>query len=236
MQSNYQFLSSVYDEVMGHNYLETYKDLIKKSIGKSTRKSILDLGCGTGTLLSSLSGKNKTFGIDISPQMIKIAKAKDKKTRYRVMNIQNFRLGRSFDIITCAFDTINHITSFKGWQDIFKSVHKHLAENGIFIFDVNTPEGFAGINNKILTKTLPFGYVAMETKSKKNFCTWRIKIVTRGNQCIYKVHEETIQEAAFPLKRITAELEKYFKVTHAPTRMPARRIFFTCKKRVNAGC
>ncbi len=49
-----------------------------------------------------------------------------------------FTLQARFDVVICMFDTLNHVPSFGGWLSLFSCVHEHLAEGGLFIFDVNT--------------------------------------------------------------------------------------------------
>ena len=137
MRKDYDSYSKVYDEVMGKKYQLIYKNLIKKFLGQSNikNKKILELGCGTGIILSSLSDYNETFGLDISPEMIKIAKKNDKKSTYLLMDMVNFKLPHFYDIIFCSFDSINHLLDINDWEKTFKAVEKHLNPKGIFIFD-----------------------------------------------------------------------------------------------------
>jgi len=48
------------------------------------------------------------------------------------------KLNKKFNIITCAFDTINHLSTLREWEQLFKMVNAHLGDGGIFIFDFNT--------------------------------------------------------------------------------------------------
>ena len=78
-------------------------------------KQLLELGCGTGTMLSHLSGKYSCTGIDNSREMLKIAKRKAPYAEVFEGDITDFELDTTFDAVICPFDTINHLTTFNDW-------------------------------------------------------------------------------------------------------------------------
>jgi SAM-dependent methyltransferase len=47
-------------------------------------------------------------------------------------------LNHKFDLITCILDSTNYILSEEDLENYFKSVYKHLKDNGLFIFDINS--------------------------------------------------------------------------------------------------
>ena len=55
-----------------------YEDLIKE-LEVHPGNAILDVGCGTGTILKFISSKTeiKGYGLDISPQMLEVARKKN---------------------------------------------------------------------------------------------------------------------------------------------------------------
>ncbi|MDD5752475.1 MAG: class I SAM-dependent methyltransferase [Candidatus Pacebacteria bacterium] len=231
MKKNYNSFAKVYDEVVGKDYQMVYKKLIKKSLLKNTikGKNILELGCGTGTILKSLSSNNKTFGIDISAEMIALAKEKDTKSEYLIMSMVDFKLPEFFDIIFCPFDSINHLLNIKNWEKTFKNVEKHLKSDGVFIFDFNTMEKFNKINNKIIKKNIKNGYVTMETKSFDNKCTWNISIYYNKEKGYHLLSREKITEASFPEDQILKILKKHFRKTKI-IKKGKERIFVSVKK------
>ncbi|MFA4872439.1 MAG: class I SAM-dependent methyltransferase [Patescibacteria group bacterium] len=60
------------------------KELIRKAFGDSAGKTILDIGCGTGTF-APLFVDDIYYGIDLSPDYIQHAK-KNKKGTFKIMN------------------------------------------------------------------------------------------------------------------------------------------------------
>jgi len=72
----YDALSNNYDELYGEEQAQKHARVLGL-LGNKETKLILDLGCGTGKLLGSLSSKTQTaVGIDLSVQML--AKAKQR--------------------------------------------------------------------------------------------------------------------------------------------------------------
>ncbi len=103
-------------------------------------QSILDVGCGTGILASELYKKNfEVSGIDISEDMINIAKEKTNGINFKVADMESFKFDKKFDIIICAFDAINYLICDTKMDNTLRNIFSHLKDNGLFIFDVNTP-------------------------------------------------------------------------------------------------
>ncbi len=72
-----------------------------------TPESILDIGCGTGRDLRSLSKWcSNCVGIDYLPQMIKYAKSQGKGIQFLVEDMRNVRLCRAFDAVLCLGSTL----------------------------------------------------------------------------------------------------------------------------------
>jgi len=99
----------------------------------------LDIACGTGDFvyLARKIGINSSGG-DISPGMIKVARKKYPRLKFFKLDMRDFSLPRKVDLITCNFDSLNHLKSFKDWQKTFENVFDNLEEGGRFVFDINT--------------------------------------------------------------------------------------------------
>ena len=105
--------------------------------------TILDLACGEGTFIVEMAKKGfDVTGIDLSPQQMEFAQEKaEKENVYAEILIQDMRsfvLKKKFDLITCWYDSLNHLLTLEDLEKTFLSVHNALNNNGIFIFDVNT--------------------------------------------------------------------------------------------------
>ncbi|MDE6240818.1 MAG: class I SAM-dependent methyltransferase [Anaeroplasmataceae bacterium] len=129
------YYDDVYEELDYTLWLEFIEPYLKSS------SSILDLACGSGTLAILLKLKNYSVeGLDLSESIIEIAKEKAKMNHleipFFVGDMTNFKLDKTYDVITCFFDSVNFLKTKEDIQNLFSSVQKHLNPNGIFIFDI----------------------------------------------------------------------------------------------------
>jgi len=141
----YEMLAHFYDELMIHvNYKKwaQYIDEIIKSQNISNAR-ILDISCGTGTLLIFLYKKGyKVSGSDISKNMINTAISKIRNLGYDInffqTDMRKLSLKKKFNVIVCLYDSINYILTCKEFINTLNNVYFSLSDNGIFIFDVCT--------------------------------------------------------------------------------------------------
>lgn len=103
-------------------------------------KTILNLGCGTGSHdLILAEGGYQITGVDLSSKMLEIARKKaeeqNKKIYFIEADIRNFELERKFDTVISMFAVISYLTENKDIISAFKKAAKHLNKNGIFTFD-----------------------------------------------------------------------------------------------------
>ncbi len=110
-------------------------DKWRKILRRFSRGRILDVGTGSGKVLKFLKGKK--YGIDISKEMIKIAKTKT-DAHLIISDAHNLPFkDESFDTITLAFVYRNLIDRKK----FLKEAHRVLKKDGILlILDFSLPE------------------------------------------------------------------------------------------------
>ena len=116
-------------------------DSLLKQYGIGDVKTILDVGCGTGGHAFLLSEKGYTVtGVDISENMLSIAKEKAKKIKADVNFFQadacDFNLNMKFDSIISMFAVMGYQTTNEDFERALLSISKHLRPGGLFIFDV----------------------------------------------------------------------------------------------------
>ena len=120
------------------NYIDSFNNFLIKNIKINSKFKILDIGCGRGKILGSLSTKlklkEKPLGIDIVNH-----KDRDKRINFKRVNILNFSLRKDqkFDLILIK-QTI-HLMKFDEIKRLLKLLKKKLNPNGkIFIFTLDT--------------------------------------------------------------------------------------------------
>ena len=144
--SFYDVLASRYDVLQSDMDCPKWASYVKGLIGKYCRtdsetKSIIDLGCGTGSvdIPLALAGFD-VIGIDNAPAMLEMATSKEdsEKVMWVDSDIVDFELDGKTDCFISMLDTLDHITDQDALNRIFINVSEHLLPGGVFIFDVIT--------------------------------------------------------------------------------------------------
>lgn len=101
-------------------------------------KTILNLGCGTGMHEIELT-KNEHIvtGIDLSPEMIEIAKSRNiKNADFHVGDMSNFSLSKKFDACISMFAAFGYLTNNNQIELSLKSIKEHLNPQGLVIIEM----------------------------------------------------------------------------------------------------
>jgi len=107
---------------------------------RKNARRILEIGCGIGEVLANFPEKYEIYGLDIKKDYIDVCRRRIPKGTFLVSSMHNFKIDRKFDVIFSADDAINFLETFTQWKSTFQSVNDHLSEDGLFIFDIYTPE------------------------------------------------------------------------------------------------
>lgn len=107
------------------------------------RNSILDLGCGTGTLTELLAGQGyDMIGIDNSQEMLQIAMDKRAESGldilYLLQDMRSFELYGTVGAVISVCDSVNYLLEEADIVQTFRLVNNYLFPEGVFIFDFNT--------------------------------------------------------------------------------------------------
>ncbi len=239
----YARFAGFYDAIMGDRTADI--DRIRGYIDRylPSAASLLELGCGTGAVLAGLADKLSATGIDLSPEMLAVASRSIPGARLVQANMAAFALDARFDVVICVFDTLNHLPDFESWQRMFERVHEHLADDGIFAFDVNTTGRLRRLwrghafavdfgPHTVVMDVLPAG-----TADGNELSTWTVRIFEHLNGNVYRSHAETIPELGVPLERIRAVLEPRFDLLEesaldgGPVSDDSDRVFFVYRRK-----
>lgn len=234
----YEIFGRFYDAVMGDRsrQAEHLSELIRAA--NPDAREVLELGCGTGSMLAHLQNRYEVSGLDISNRMLSIARQKVPKAKLFRMDMVDFRIDRKFDVIFCVFDSINHVVRFADWKKLFRSVSRHLSPGGCFIFDINTQLKL----ERLMAERPwihPFGenlLIMTVTPLPRYGSNWIIKVFEQTNRKRYVLHEENIAEVTFPVEQIVAALRPGFtrvRVIDPDRKQPSarsERLFFVAKK------
>ncbi len=107
------------------------------------RNLIVELGCGTGSFTLEMAKKGyDIMGIDLSPEMLDIARNKAANEGFDLMfleqDMSELDLYCTAGTIVSVCDSVNYLTDPEDVITTFKLVNNFLFPKGIFIFDFNT--------------------------------------------------------------------------------------------------
>jgi len=143
-------------------YYLAYRDLPELLRQYTTGKNALDFGCGTGRSTRFLQHLGyKTVGIDISNEMITIARQRDPTGTYYHINDGDFHRfsPASFDVILSAF-TFDNIPTKDKKITLFQSLSTLLTQQGTIINLVSSPEIYTHEWASFTTKDFPENHYA----------------------------------------------------------------------------
>ena len=99
----------------------------------------LDTACGTGMLAKRLRQHGwNTFGCDLSPAMIAAAGKGQFAPPVVVADMRALPFGRSFDYVTCLFDSLNFLLELNGVRAAMGEMANALRDDGVLYCDVIT--------------------------------------------------------------------------------------------------
>ena len=164
------------------DYIKSFNIFLTKKVKLNPKSKILDIGCGRGKILGTLSSKlnlkNKPLGIDIINH-----KDKDKRIIFKKKNAISFlfKNKKKFDLILIK-QTI-HLLNLKEIKKLLYLSQKNLSQNGkILIFSLD-PE-----KNEIPTFRLMKTELLKSLKRDKKIFKFITKIYPyKKSKFIYKV-------------------------------------------------
>jgi SAM-dependent methyltransferase len=177
----------LYDELLPVGaHVPFYVDLARQQAG-----AVLELACGTGQLTIPVAALGlPVVGLDQSSAMLKVARrrasAAGASAAFVQGDMRDFALGRSFDFIFVARNSLLHLLSTTDLLAALTAVRCHLTPDGVFAFDVFNPDVRllarpAGQRFPVMeVTTATFGAVCVEATSdydpatQVNRATWHI--------------------------------------------------------------
>lgn len=154
-QAAFDQQAATYDQAGYSRHAKKLYPFALAQLGQIPHEDILDLGCGTGELLSAMLGRwpdARCAGLDLSENMLAVAQG---KLGDRVELVQGDAAelpygAERFDVVLCS-DSFHH---YPEPERVFSEVRRTLKPGGVFLLgDTTAPWPVRGLLNLLL----PFG-------------------------------------------------------------------------------
>jgi SAM-dependent methyltransferase len=102
---------------------------------KPDAQSLLDVGCGTGKHLEFLRQFYRVEGLDVSSEMLEVARQRCPDIPFHDGNMIDFYLSRTFDVVVCLFSSIGYVKTPENLVRAVRCMASHLLAGGILIVE-----------------------------------------------------------------------------------------------------
>ncbi len=237
-----EFYDSLTDNVEYEKRAEYFRRLLS-SCGVNGG-ILLDLACGTGTLLPIMAEKGfDVIGVDSSVGMLNRAREKTagKNILLLCQQMQELDLYGTVDACISVLDSINHLPGEAEVKETFKKVSLFMNPGGAFAFDVNTVH-----KHRDVLADNAFIYDFDDV-----FCAWQnsydektdtvsisLDFFAENEDGSYERCFEQFEERAYPLEQLSEWLKEagfevvgvYDDMTDFPADENSERAVFLAKK------
>jgi len=243
--NDYDPFAWIYNKHWGDSFLPVIMPVLDNMVLRRLPRGahILDLCCGTGQLAGKLASMGyKITGLDGSSQMLFYARENAPGVDFVHADARSFTLPIKYHAVISAFDSLNHIMKFSDLEKVFRQVYDTLKPGGIFLFDLNTDEGFKqewqGEFNGIEDDHVFI--VHNEYNETLRIATFDITIFRLINGNWYRTDLKLFQKNHAPARVRAALIKAGFvdiqqngfdwQAGLKPLTSDARRIFYMCRK------
>jgi SAM-dependent methyltransferase len=133
----YRESAKVYDALCRHKDYEgaslNLRDIIRRVTPDAL--SLLDVGCGTGRHLEYLKRDFRVEGLDLSPEMLAVARGRCPDIPFHEGSLVDFSLAGRFDAVTCLFGSIGYARTLDGLHRAVGSMARHLTPGGVLVVE-----------------------------------------------------------------------------------------------------
>ena len=142
----YNKIAQEYDKEFGNDYSDT--PYVDKFLNYLEGKKVLDIGCGVGNLTKYIMDKGfNVEGIDLSKEMLNIAKQKYSDIKFYEMNMKEITLRKKYDGIMLAY-SLFHLTK-KEVIELLPKYYDLLNSNGKILLILQYGQGERIVNEPL---------------------------------------------------------------------------------------
>ena len=175
----YRALAEYYDRLTADVPYGAFADYYERLFLENGMRvrSVLDAGCGTGTLTYLLQERGyDMIGADASEEMLTAALDKPcagERPLFLHQSMEELDLYGTVDAAVCSLDGVNYVEP-ESLSAAFSRILLFLEPGGIFVFDVNTTEKLRSLDGEVFLD-----------ETEDVFCVWRAEFSEEENACFY---------------------------------------------------
>jgi SAM-dependent methyltransferase len=98
-------------------------------------RTLLDVACGTARHLELLRQRYRVEGVDLSEELLQVARARCPDVPLHRADMADFDLGRTFDVVTCLFSSIAYVRSLERMRAATEAMARHVAPGGLLLLE-----------------------------------------------------------------------------------------------------
>lgn len=102
---------------------------------QSKGKTLLDIACGSGRHLELLQEHFETEGLDLSPELLELARQRNPGVVFYQGDMIDFDTGRDYDVITCLFSSIGYVRTLENLNRTVACMARRLKPGGVVIIE-----------------------------------------------------------------------------------------------------
>lgn len=232
--------SAVYNDRWGFYGIKMWP-FLSEVVGRHQPKAEtwLDLCCGAGSLLELVCEKGfSATGVDISRHQLKHARQNAPCAKLVRADVREFSLPGKFDVITCMFDSLNYLTTKRDLTRAFRRARRHLHDEGLFIFDLNTFEGLRSRWCSVSTIREPDRMIIMDSSFDQR-CALGRGLITgfiKEGRLWRRFEEEHVERGYTPqeiddlLESVGFSFRKYDAERLSRPRKNSPRLLYVCRR------
>jgi ubiquinone/menaquinone biosynthesis C-methylase UbiE len=102
---------------------------------QSSGRALLDVACGTGGHLAHLRKDYQVEGMDLSGEMLAVARQRYPNIPLHQANMLDFDLQRQYDAVVCLFSSIGYVQTVENLRRAIAAMSRHLVAGGVLIIE-----------------------------------------------------------------------------------------------------